>query len=138
MRKALYLGTMWSGAAAAILIFWIVLYEVFNHFGFNNQATPYYGFTSGPAGPVLTAVLGSTILTGIWHSLNCHEATCWRLGKHKVNGTPWCGKHQSTARPQATAEELLFEQSKLLQRQNALLGELITRVNDVRIALEKK
>lgn len=108
MRKFLYLTGVFVLFTAVFIGLWIVIFEVMNHFGFNDQATPFYGFTSGPGPMVLTAMLGATVVTGMWHSLNCHEETCWRIGKHKVSGTPYCSKHQASARPHASAEELLM------------------------------
>lgn len=69
--------------------------------------TPWtYQLLSGfvPALTVLT-LLGSVL--SLYHLHNCHEDRCWRLGKHRVNGTPWCGRHAVNARPERSVEELL-------------------------------
>ena len=29
---------------------------------------------------------------------NCHERRCWRVGRHAVDGTPWCNRHHQAAR----------------------------------------
>jgi len=36
-----------------------------------------------------------SIVTGWWKKHTCHEAKCWRFGKHPVGGTPYktCHKH---------------------------------------------
>jgi len=73
------------------------------------QGTPWtYQLESGfiPALTVLT-LLGA--VTSMWHVHNCHMDGCWRLGKHRINGTPWCGKHQHLARPERSEREILEE-----------------------------
>ncbi len=96
--------------AAATVVFaaaWIGVFLLLGHFGFNNQATPQYGFTSG-VGPMLLTALGmSTLITGLWHTHNCHEPRCWWIGRHKVNGTPYCNRHHQSAREEQTTDELL-------------------------------
>ncbi|MHB1954996.1 MAG: hypothetical protein ACYCOU_14765 [Sulfobacillus sp.] len=111
----------------AILAVWIGLYpqDWQNWLGFSHAAYfttgQNYALYSGFL-PVLITSLGlSTIVTGLWHGLNCHEPGCWRIGKHKVNGTPWCSVHQADARPQATAEEILEAIRDQLAELNAFL-----------------
>ena len=66
--------------------------------------------------PALTVVSLATLIGGAWHHLNCHEAGCWRPGKHKVDGTPWCNRHHSRARErtQATLEDVVARLDLLL------------------------
>ena len=85
-------------AFAVFIGLWIGAYQLLGHFGFNNQATPQYGFTSGPGPMLLTALGMSTIVTGLWHAHNCQQTGCMRIGRHKVNGTPWCWQHHDAAR----------------------------------------
>jgi hypothetical protein len=59
--------------------------------------------------PALTAFSLVTLIAGAWHHVNCHQPKCLRIGKHKVSGTPWCGKHHLEARPELSAEELLAQ-----------------------------
>lgn len=28
----------------------------------------------------------------------CHQGRCWRIGRHQVDGTPWCNRHHGAAR----------------------------------------
>lgn len=44
----------------------------------------------------VVALLGSAVRVLRAHV--CHEARCWRIGRHKVAGTPWCNSHHLTAR----------------------------------------
>ena len=63
--------------------------------------TPWtYQLESGfvPALTVLS-LLGTVI--SLYHLHNCHQDGCWRLGKHKVDGSPWCSRHHESARAAA-------------------------------------
>jgi hypothetical protein len=73
------------------------------------QGTPWeYQFWSGfvPALTVLT-LLGA--VGSMYHVHNCRQDGCWRIGKHRVNGVPWCGRHVKHAAPHASTEELLTQ-----------------------------
>jgi hypothetical protein len=83
-----------------------------------------YAFTSGPGPMLLTAAGMSTIIGGLWHTHNCHEDGCWKIGRHKVNGTPWCDMHHESARHIKTPEQLIEEQNDLLREQNDLLRKM--------------
>lgn len=106
---------------------WFGLYPVDwqNWLGFSKAAYftngQNYAFLSG-LGPCLITALGlSTIVAGLWHHVNCHEDGCWRLGRHKINGTPWCNQHHGTAR--AVADPVL----ERLDRITGLLEALVVR-----------
>lgn len=73
-----------------------------------------YAFASGPGPMILTGAGMSTIIGGLWHAHNCHEDGCPRIGKHKINGTPWCNVHHENARHVKTVEQLLADQNELL------------------------
>jgi hypothetical protein len=51
-----------------------------------------YQFESGFL-PSLTVLSLLTLVGGAYHVRNCHSERCWRLGKHKIAGTPWCTRH---------------------------------------------
>ena len=42
------------------------------------------------------ALLGA--VGGMYHKHNCHQPRCWRIGRHVVDGTPWCNLHHGPAR----------------------------------------
>lgn len=72
-----------------------------------SSSTPWtYQMWSGiiPA-LTITTLLGS--LGAAYHLHNCHYETCWRLGKHRVGGTPWCSRHLHYAKQERSVEELL-------------------------------
>jgi hypothetical protein len=71
------------------------------------DGTPWtYQFLSGFL-PALTVVSLVTLVAGAWHHVNCHADRCWRIGKHKVDGTPWCSRHHEEARRQTAQQATL-------------------------------
>jgi hypothetical protein len=65
-------------------------------------APPNYNFWSGFGSDLGEVTLLAAVL-GMYHRHNCHAKRCWRIGKHVVDGTPWCSKHHQAARDPATA-----------------------------------
>lgn len=47
------------------------------------------------------AILGAVF--GGYRKHNCHEPHCWRIGRHLVDGTPWCDLHHQAARTESEA-----------------------------------
>lgn len=101
MKRTVAIGVL---LVIAGMVLWFATYPVNweNWLGFSKYdyftAGTNYAFTSGPGPMILTALGLSTIIAGLWHHVNCHEDACWRIGKHKVNGTPWCNRHHENAR----------------------------------------
>lgn len=57
----------------------VVPYDVWSGFGSDlGEAT------------ILAAVAGA------YHKHKCHG--CWRVGRHVVDGSPWCNRHHQAAR----------------------------------------
>jgi hypothetical protein len=48
------------------------------------------------------ALIGAVL--GAYRKHNCHQEHCWRIGRHVVDGTPWCNRHHQAARKEGTAE----------------------------------
>jgi hypothetical protein len=97
----------WSPATIALVlavVFWRygVQHWLAYHTGSQNTpgSPPNYNFFSGSGSDLqeLTLLSGLAVM---WHHVNCHEAGCWRPGKHKVDGTPWCNRHHQSARDNA-------------------------------------
>jgi hypothetical protein len=64
-------------------------------------------------GYAFTSSLGSTFFIGsffalAYRKLNCHQDRCWRIGKHKVDGTPYitCKKHHPAIPAKITADHI--------------------------------
>jgi hypothetical protein len=65
--------------------------------GMDNLSGPVYGFWSGFGSDVSEVALIGAVF-GIFRRHNCHERHCWRIGRHVVDGTPWCDRHHLAAR----------------------------------------
>lgn len=79
-----------------------------------SSSTPWtYQLLSGLV-PALTVLSLATLLAGAWHHVNCHKPRCWRIGKHKVSGTPWCNRHHEDARPERSTDDILRDISEHL------------------------
>jgi hypothetical protein len=112
----------WLGLAAGVCG---LLYEIIGHPYGDRFAigiwpvpagTPWtYQLLSGFI-PALTVLSLATLLAGGYHHINCHEPGCPRIGKHKVNGTPWCNIHHEHARPEVSDNELLADIAATLHR----------------------
>jgi len=74
------------------LLHWLAV-----HTGTVDEAGPYYGFWSGFGSDLGEVTLLAAVL-GLWHRHNCHDKGCWRIGRHVVDGTPWCNRHHQAAR----------------------------------------
>ena len=98
-------------ALAALLVSLASVYDrtVLHFLGWDGQGSDNYSAWSGSVPALFTLVGLSTIISGVFHGLNCHEPRCWRYGRHKVDGSPWCNLHHEKARPRVTAEELLAQ-----------------------------
>jgi hypothetical protein len=114
-----------SLAAVAVLACWAAIWHTWGFlYGLGvhpypaSSSTPWtYQMWSGIV-PALTVIslLGS--LGAAYHLHNCHYESCWRLGKHRVGGTPWCNRHLRYAQPERSAEELLSQIVDLLSIPN--------------------
>jgi hypothetical protein len=105
-------GLRWLAIPAlAALIAIICVYDrtALHFLGWDGQTSDNYAAWSGSVPALFTLVGLSTIITGLWHHVNCHEPGCLRIGKHKVSGTPWCSRHHAKAKPQASVEDLLTQ-----------------------------
>lgn len=69
--------------------------------------------------PALTVATLLSGLAALYHLHNCHHDGCWRLGKHKIKGTPWCVAHEDEGRAQETTDDLLREILAELRAQRA-------------------
>lgn len=114
MKRVLLVAT----APLAVLVLLAVLHEHgFAHaLGVDTQASQQYDFVSGVGPMILTALSMTTIVSGLWSAHNCHATGCWRIGRHKVKGTPWCNHHHEQARAEDTLEDKLSTLITLMLR----------------------
>lgn len=73
--------------------------------------------------PALTVLSLLGAIGGTYHLHNCHSARCWRLGKHKINGTPWCSRHEDEGRAAHVSEATLLDIASKLDRIIGLLSD---------------
>lgn len=119
MKKLLVFGAL---AVIGTALWAIVAYEHgFAHFlGIDTQGSQNYDFVSG-VGPMIVTGLGyGGLITALVAKFNCHKPGCWRIGKHHINGSPWCDAHHGDVRPERRDHEIL-------ESIEALLQELVTR-----------
>lgn len=57
--------------------------------GIDTQQSYWYDFWSG-IGTQITLLVAAV---GAFHRHNCHRRRCPKIGKHVVNGTPYCARH---------------------------------------------
>jgi hypothetical protein len=126
-----------AGAGAAALGVWMAIFPSAwqNWLGFSRAAYfqngTNYAFFSG-IGPFLLTALGmSTIIGTLWHAVNCHEDGCLKIGRHKINGTPWCNDHHEKARHHRTIEEILETLAESAERTNILLKDVAATMQSV-------
>jgi hypothetical protein len=118
MKRIVRLVVAFALVTVAITCLCLFDRAVLHFLGWDTQQSDNYDAFSGSL-PVMVTILGmSTIITGMWHHVNCHMDGCYRIGKHKVNGTPWCSRHQGKARPEVSVEQLL---ETLIERFDLLL-----------------
>lgn len=103
------------------------------HFlGIDTQQSDNYDFVSGVGPMIVTAIGYGGLVAGFWHHVNCHEAGCWRLGKHKVDGTPWCSLHHQNARAIAMASlnDVIVKLDELIAVSGRLTDALLAGMAD--------
>jgi hypothetical protein len=110
---------------AAVVVYWgPIRFWIAYHTGSLNTsgAPPNYNFWSG-FGSDLTEVTLLGAIAGFYWKHNCHHEKgwlpwgCWRIGKHLVDGTPWCNKHHEALRCLLGP----YRSPRLLMRQSDLL-----------------
>ena len=77
----------------------MVVYHFLVHWTGGDYGAPVYGYLE----PYdwLSGIAGLSLLSLAYHKLrssNCHTKGCWRVGRHVVDGSPWCNRHHDAAR----------------------------------------
>lgn len=62
--------------------------------GLDDESGPFYAFWSGAGGDLALVTLPFTGYV-LWRKHSCHVDWCWRVGRHRVEGTQWmvCRRH---------------------------------------------
>lgn len=70
--------------------------------GVDNEAGRWYAFWSGFGSDISElAIVGAVV--GGYKKHNCHQRRCWRIGRHVVDGSPYCDRHHQAARTERDA-----------------------------------
>jgi hypothetical protein len=81
----------------ALAITYVCVFDrVLLHFlGWDGQTSDNYSAWSGSVPAIVSIVGMSTIITGLWHSVNCHVDRCMRVGRYHVAGGAFrvCRRH---------------------------------------------
>lgn len=94
----------------------VVPYGFIHFLGIDTQQSDNYDFFSG-VGPVFVTAIGyGGLVTALVGKFNCHSKRCWRVGKHHVNGSPWCNSHVKDVRPLRAEHEILESIEAALKR----------------------
>lgn len=75
--------------------------------GASNETGWVYGLWSGFGGAIPDFLIIGSIAGFLVHR-NCHVHRCWRLGRHKVDGTPYvtCRRHHPVVPSRVTAQAI--------------------------------
>jgi hypothetical protein len=65
--------------------------------GVDNMNGHAYAFWSGFGSDIGQVTLIGAVI-GMFAKHNCHQKGCPRIGRHVVDGTPYCNKHHQAAR----------------------------------------
>lgn len=117
----------WSIAAHP----WGWLYALGVH-PYPGPQTPWtYQLESGflPALTVLT-LLGA--LVSLYRLHVCHYETCWHLGRHRLNGSPWCNAHRHYGEHDVSDHHLLEQILGALNHQSSVMREMLREMQEAK------
>jgi hypothetical protein len=103
------------------LLFLIIDFDPLRHWfalhtgTLNGGPDKYYNFWSGFGSDLGEATLISAVGIGVYtgvRKVNCHTKGCWRIGHHKLDGTPYilCRHHHPDVPTQGASHEHILEQ----------------------------
>jgi hypothetical protein len=99
-------------ALAALAIALICAYDrtVLHFLGWDGQTSDNYAAWSGSVPALFTLVGMSTLITGLWHGLNCRMNGCMRIGHYKDSrGIKWCWRHHPDHKGERPSASLLHQ-----------------------------
>jgi len=110
-----------AGTLLVILVVGGVRHWVALHTGILNAGPDkYYNFWSGFGSDLGEATLISAVGVGLYtgmRKVNCHTKGCWRIGKHRLEGTPYvlCRHHHPGVPSKGASHEHILEQHRRYQ-----------------------
>jgi hypothetical protein len=106
------------GIAFLIAFFDVVRHWLALHTGtLHGGPDLYYNFWSGFGSDLGEATLISAVSIGVFagvRKINCHSKGCWRIGIHRLDGTPYilCRHHHPDVPNQGASHEHILEQHR--------------------------
>ena len=114
----LFLLLLVVGIAFLIAFFGVVRHWLALHTGtLHGGPDLYYNFWSGFGSDLGEATLISAVGIGVYtgvRKVNCHTKSCWRIGHHPLDGTPYilCRHHHPDVPTKGASHEQILEQHR--------------------------
>ncbi len=112
----LFLLILVVGIAFLVVFFDVVRHWLALHTGtLHGGPDLYYNFWSGFGSDLGEATLISAVGIGVYtgfRKVNCHTRGCWRIGHHRLDGTPYilCRHHHPDVPNKGASHEHILEQ----------------------------
>ncbi len=92
---------------------WLALHTGTLHGGPDLYYNFWSGFGSDLGEATLISAVGIGVYTGV-RKVNCHTKGCWRIGHHKLDGTPYilCRHHHPDVPTEGASHEHILEQHR--------------------------
>jgi hypothetical protein len=92
---------------------WVALHTGTVHGGPDEFYNFWSGFGSDLGEATLISAVGLGVYTGV-RRVNCHTKGCWRIGKHRLDGTPYvlCRHHHPGVPSNGASHEHILEQHR--------------------------
>ena len=103
---------------------WVAFHTGILHAGPDQYYNFWSGFGSDLGEATLISAVGVGVYTGV-RRVNCHTKGCWRIGKHRLEGTPYvlCRHHHPGVPSNGASHEHILEQHRLYQAAKASQGQ---------------
>jgi hypothetical protein len=102
---------------------WVALHTGVIHGGPDQYYNFWSGFGSDLGEATLISAVGVGVYTGV-RRVNCHTKGCWRIGKHRLEGTPYvlCRHHHPHVPSRGASHEHILEQHRRFKETQATRG----------------
>src|ERR1700688_3544677 len=95
---------------------WFALHTGILHGGPDLYYNFWSGFGSDLGEATLITAVGIGVYTGV-RKVNCHTKGCWRIGHHRLDGTPYilCKHHHPDVPTKGASHQHILEQHRKVQ-----------------------
>ena len=109
-----------TAAAAAVTLICVLDRDVLHFLGWDGQTSDNYAAWSGSVPAIATIAGMSTVITTLWHHLNCRAGGCPRLGHYPdARGVKWCWEHHPDHHGERPTAELLHRLHHEVKRRDS-------------------